>query len=100
MTDTKPAGEVKSKVSTEEARLAFAAPAPFVNKFYIHTTAIGMIRLTFSELNSDLNQPNVRSAIMMHVQDAMAFRDLLTNMLAPLEEHIREAQAMAGEKDG
>jgi len=86
-------------VSQQETRLAFDVPAPFVNKFFVHVSGAG-VRLSFAELNPGSNMPSIRSAVLMHPQDAFQLRDVLEVLLKPLEEQFKEAISAQESKNG
>jgi hypothetical protein len=75
-------------VSDEELRSVVDGPAIYSNKMYV--TAGPVIRITFSEqLTSAV--PQFRTAVAMAPQDAIALKNLLIQMLEPIEAEIAKA---------
>lgn len=76
---------------TEETNKAFELPAIFVNKLYVHLSPAG-VRLTFGEQGA-ATPSFPRVAVALGFVDAIALRDMLATMLAPVEATMKEAVA-------
>lgn len=75
-------------VSDEELRSVGDGPAIYSNKIYV--TAGSVVRITFSEQLSSA-VPQFRTAVAMAHQDAIALKNLLIQMLEPIEAEIAKA---------
>jgi hypothetical protein len=75
-------------VSDEELRSVVDGPAIYSNKMYV--TVGPVVRITFSEqLTSAV--PQFRTAVAMAPQDAIELKNLLAQMLGPIEAEIAKA---------
>lgn len=75
--------------------VASSGPAVWCNKFVV---AIGgVVRITFLEQSGPTEPEYFRAAVVMGHPDAIAFKNLLTNMLTDIEKQIQALQtAQAG----
>lgn len=78
----------KEDVSAEEMALSYSGPAIVSNKFYIAVGPTG-VRVTFAEGQNGAF--HFRSAIMLSFQDAIALKDILGELLIPIEAQIASA---------
>jgi hypothetical protein len=88
----KPEAVKASPVSEDELQIAFSGPAIASNKVYV-TLSPGGIRIAFTEQRTSAAQPSFRSAVMMNFQDAIALRNLLSQILANVEPELEKAIA-------
>ena len=89
----------RATVSLEETRLCFEVPATAINKFYLHAGPTGF-RLTLAETNPETGTVSMRSAVLMHPQDAIALKNLLSETLLPIEEQIKAFAQSSGRQNG
>ena len=75
-------------VSDEEMEAAYSVPAQLVSRFVLTVVPTG-IRIAFGELVLLNKVALFRSAVAMSPEEAVELRDLLTKMLAPYEDHMR-----------
>jgi hypothetical protein len=78
------------QASEEELKSVLDGPAVYSNKFFVSIGAV--VRITFSEQLPDL-PPNFRSAVVLSSQDAIELKNLLQEMLAPIEEQLAGAES-------
>lgn len=76
-------------VSEAEMRIAFEGSAIATNRTFI-TLGPGGVRIAFAE-QQGASPPVFRSAVMLAYQDAISFKDVLTNLLKDVEEKIAAA---------
>lgn len=75
------------QIPDAELKAAFDGPALASNRFFI-TVGENGVRLAFTEQWKDGEPPIFRCATIISIQDAIQFRNLLSNMLAPFEQQI------------
>ena len=92
MADEINAGEAK-QVSDRELEISFSGPATFCNRFFGALTAGGAMRIAFAEQRNPDAEPVFRSAVILAMQDAIAFRNLLIRMLKEPEAAIEKAKS-------
>lgn len=81
-------------VSPLELKAAFVGPAVFVDRFLVNIYP-SHVRVAFSETDGISDSPNLRSVVAISHQDAIALKDLLIELLFPIEKHIQESQEKA-----
>jgi len=80
------------QASKEELDSVLDGPAIYSNKFFVSMS--GAIRISFCEQLPDL-LPRFRAAIAMSHQDAIELKNLLQDMLAPIEEQLANVQRIS-----
>ena len=80
-------------VSDRELDISFSGPATYCNRFFAAITADGAMRIAFAEQRGPDTEPAFRSAVILGVQDAIAFRNLLIRMLKEPEAAIEKAKS-------
>jgi len=61
--------------------------AAYVNRFVASGTPAG-VRIAFLEITPDSAQQQFRSAVLLSYQDAIELKNLLTDILGPVELHL------------
>lgn len=80
-------------VSDREMEISFSGPAIACNRFFASIIAGGAIRIAFAEQRTPDVEPVFRSAVIIAMQDAIAFRNLLIRMLKEPEALIEKAKS-------
>lgn len=80
------------KVSRDEIKAAFSGAAIHADRFIV-TAHPGGLRLAFLEKESAMQSYNFRAGVIVSYADAVALRNLLTQMLKPVETQLAEAAA-------
>lgn len=83
--------KARKGLSKNELEISFSGPALATNRFFVSISPAGM-RVAFAEQHSADMEPKFRTAIIMSIQDALAMRDLLNNML----KNVSTESASAG----
>jgi hypothetical protein len=95
MTDQQPSEVLTvGDVSPPELRTAMSGPAPFCDRFVVIRNQVGM-RIAFLEKDITGAMPHFRGAVMLSYPDAIELRNLLDNLLKPIEPQIAEAVGKA-----
>ncbi len=81
-------------VPVQDVEEAFTAAAPHADRFIITTHNAG-IRMAFLESPGPDSPIKFRTAVLLSYQNALELRDLLTEMLKPVESRIVEAAGHA-----
>ena len=74
---------------------ALRAPAVYANRFIVEFNSAG-IKVVFLEKRAENSEVNFRSAVLVSYVDAVALKELLTTMLAPIEGQIASASQQRG----
>ena len=78
-------------IKEAERQAAHAGPAIFTNRFFV--TVGPLVRIAFAEQWDTETPAQPRVAIAMSHQDAIELKNILTSLLAALEEQSPEGQA-------
>jgi len=73
-------------LTEQELSLAYEGPAVSVNRVLI-TIGVAGVRIAFVEHGKDV-PPQFRTAIVMPIQDAISFKNVLAEMLTDIERQI------------
>lgn len=89
-------------VSDQEMEAAYSGPAVASNRFFTTIGVGGAVRIAFAEQRSPNAIPVFRSAVILQMEDAIAFRNLLIRILREPEIALKratsEAEAIVGSK--
>jgi hypothetical protein len=99
VTDEKAEPARVATVLPEELRAAMSGPAPGANKFLVKLGTPG-VRISFLELNPELpGETFFRAAVTIHPQDALALRDVISQVLKDFERDLKRLQPQAADAD-
>ena len=85
-----------AEVSPEEIRASFTGPAVYSDRFIVNIYQ-SSVRISFLEHDGISDPAHYRTAVSISHQDAIQLRDLLGQMLAPIEQHLNALKKMAAE---
>lgn len=80
--------ETNRPLTENEVQISNSVPAIFTNRFFISMSP-GGVRITFTEQQSEIGDPAVRSAVIMHIEDGIALYKTLENLLKEAEETLK-----------
>ena len=80
----------------QELKSAYSGSAILSNKFYV--TVGPVVRITFSEGHSSEAMPVFRTAVALSIQDAIALKNVLQDLLKEPEEAVTKAISKAQQK--
>ena len=80
-----------NSIDSADIEATFEVSAPYTNRFFV-TVGPGGVRLTFAETHPEVAGTFPRAAAMMSVQDAVELKNLLTELLAPIEAKLQAHQ--------
>ncbi|MGJ0532778.1 hypothetical protein [Methylocystis sp.] len=82
-----------------ELRVAFLGPAYAANRFFVSIGTSG-VRIAFTEQWSEDAPPEFRCAAIVPLIDAIQLKNLLVQMLDPVEAQIAKMEGAKGKADG
>jgi len=85
-------------VAQSDIDASFAGPAILANRFFVTFTNAGM-RIAFTEQSSPTAPAAFRTAAVMSMQDGIALKNLLTDLLAPVEKQMRDELERGGKEN-
>ena len=96
-----PPKEAMEEAEDQKQEITIAShsvPAPFANRAVLAMTA-GGAKLTFFEQHGTDAASHPRTAVLLPFQDAIALKNLLQKMLAPIETQLAIAEAAEKAKE-
>jgi hypothetical protein len=77
-----------SKLKNGEIDVMISGPASYTNRFVAVATPAG-VRVAFLESAPDSDVSKFRAAVLLSFQDAIELRDLLTEIVEPVEKKLK-----------